>query len=216
MATKVYAVLGLGKFGTSIARELSDLECDVIAVDSDEEIVKEMSQEVSYAVAADVTDIDAMREIGISDTDAVFIAMSEDLESSIMAALVTKELGARYIIAKASGRMHGKVLERVGVDRVVYPEIEMGRRIARNMVAGNFLDMIDLSPNYSLVEITLPEDWIGKTVLDLNVRRNYGVNIVAMKREHHVIVDIDINEPFAEGDVLIVVGSNDAIAELGE
>ena len=216
MENKVFGVLGLGKFGMSVARELSGMDYDVIAVDNDEEIIKEMAQEVSYAVSADITDIDAMREIGIGDADAVFVAISEDLESSIMAAMVAKELGAGYVIAKASGRMHGKVLERVGVDRVVYPEIEMGRRLARNVVAGNFLDMIDLSSDYALVEITVPGDWVGKSILQLNVRQSYGVNIVAMKHSGEIIINLDPGHLFEPDDVLIVIGSNDAISRLGE
>ncbi|MDO5695564.1 MAG: TrkA family potassium uptake protein [Eubacteriales bacterium] len=216
MSNKTYAVLGLGKFGMAVARELSDLDCDVIAVDMDEEIVKMMSREVDYAVAADVTDKNAMKEIGLADTDAVFISIAEDLEASILAALIAKELGVKQIIAKASSYMHGKVLDKIGVTRVLYPEREMGRRMARNIVAGNFLDMIDLSREYSLVEIKVPEKWIGETILGLNVRQKYGLNIVAMKRGEDIFVNIDPNKPFAEHDVLIVVGSNTAISELGE
>lgn len=215
MAIKCFGVLGLGKFGGAVARELSNMGFDVIAVDKDEEVVKNLAMDVSYAVEADVTDIDSLREIGIADTEAVFISISENLESSILAALVVKDLGVKHIIAKASSRLHGTVLEKVGVDRVVYPEREMGIRVAKNVVAGNFLDMMDLSPEYSIVEIRLPGKWVGNTISGLDVRRNYGLNIVAIKRNEEVIVNMGPNDELLEKDVLIVIGSNMAIAELG-
>lgn len=215
MVSKCFGVLGLGKFGGAVARELSNMGCDVIAVDRDAEVVKNLAMDVSYAVTADVTDITALKEIGISDTDAVFISISEDLESSILAALVVKDLGVKHIIAKASSRLHGTVLEKVGVDRVVYPEREMGIRVAKNVVAGNFLDMMDLSAEYSIVEIMLPQKWIGNTLSGLDVRRNYGLNIVAIKRDDGVLVNMGPNEELQQDDVLIVIGSNTSIAELG-
>lgn len=213
---KTYAVLGLGKFGGAVARELSLMGCDVIAVDKNESVVKEIQHQVSYAVVADVTDAEAMREIGIGETDGVFISIAEELEASIMAALIAKEMGVAHVIAKASSKMHGKVLSKVGVDRVVYPEREMGIRTAKNIVAGNFMDMIDISSKYSIVELELPKRWIGETLLTLDVRQRYGINVVAMKRKDEIIINIPPDKAFEDGDVIIVVGSNDSIGSLNE
>lgn len=213
---KTYAVLGLGKFGGAIARELSMMGCDVIAVDINESVVKEIQHQVSYAVIGDVTDAETMREIGIADTDAVFISIAEELEASIMAALIAKELGVPHVIAKASSKMHGKVLAKVGVDRVVYPEREMGIRLAKNVVAGNFMDMIDLSSKYSLVELMVPRSWVGHSLLSLDARKKYGLNVVAVKKKDDIKINISPDEIFDEDDILIVVGSNDSIGALND
>lgn len=211
---KTYAVLGLGKFGGAIARELSEMGCDVIAVDINENLVKEFQNQVSYAVVADVTDIDAMRELGISEVDAIFISIADELESSIMAALVAKELGVANIIAKASSKLHGKLLNKIGVNRVVYPEKEMGIRLAKNIVAGNFLDMIDLSSEYTIVELTVPKNWVGRSLLDINVRRKYGINIVALKIDEDIKIDLSPDYVFRDSDVVIVVGKMKTIGDL--
>lgn len=211
---KTYAVLGLGKFGGAIARELSEMGCDVIAVDINENLVKEFQNQVSYAVVADVTDIDAMRELGISEVDAIFISIADELESSIMAALVAKELGVSNIIAKAASKLHGKLLNKIGVNRVVYPEKEMGIRLAKNIVAGNFLDMIDLSSEYTIVELTVPKNWVGRSLLDINVRRKYGINIVALKIDDDIKIDVSPDYVFRDSDVVIVVGKMKTIGDL--
>lgn len=213
---KTYGVLGLGKFGGAVARELSLMGCDVIAVDIKESVVKEIQHQVSYAVIADVTDIDTMKEIGLGDTDGVFISIAEELEASIMAALIAKELGVPHVVAKASSKMHGKVLEKVGVDRVVFPEREMGIRLAKNIMAGNFMDMIDLSSKYSLVELVVPKSWIGKSLISLDARKKYGLNVVALKRNDEILINIPPDMVFNEGDIIIVVGSNDSIGALND
>lgn len=213
---KTYAVLGLGKFGGAIARELSMMGCDVIAVDIKESVVKEIQHQVSYAVIGDVTDVETMREIGVAETDAVFISIAEELEASIMAALIVKELGVPHVIAKASSKMHGRVLEKVGVDRVVYPEREMGIRLAKNVVAGNFMDMIDLSSKYSLVELRVPSSWVGHSLLSLEARKKYGLNVVAVKKQDDIKINISPDEIFEEDDIVIVVGSNDSIGALND
>lgn len=214
--SKTYAVLGLGKFGGAIARELSLLGCDVIAVDIDENVVNEMQHQVSFAAVADVTDIDAMRELGIGDADGVFISIADELESSIMAALISKELGVENVIAKASTKMHGKVLAKVGVDRVVYPEREMGIRLAKNTVAGNFMDIIDLSPKYSLVEVSVPKSWIGKSLLNLDTRKKHGLNVVAAKINDDIIINLPPDRIFQGDEVVILIGSNDSIGALND
>lgn len=205
--SKTYAVLGLGKFGGAIARELSELGFDVIAVDTDETLVNEVQMQVSYAVVADVTDKASMMEIGIGDVDAVFISIGDKLEASIMAALIAQELGVKNIIAKAANKMHGKLLSKIGVNRVIYPEREMGIRIAKSIVAGNFLDMIDLSSKYSLVELDVPQKWIGCTLMDIDARKNFGINVVAIKSGDEIIINFAPNYLFKENDVIVVIGS---------
>lgn len=213
---KTFAILGLGKFGGAVARELSSMGFDVIAVDINETLVKEIQHIVSYAAIADVTNKEALIEIGVGEVDACFISMADEVESSLMAALIVKELGVKNIIAKASSKMHGKLLEKIGVNRVVFPEREMGIRVAKSIIAGNFLDMIDLSSKYSLVELDLPSKWVGKSISEINVRKNYGVNIVALKTKDEILINIPIDRVFLEEDVIVVIGSGKAIGNLGD
>lgn len=208
---KQYAVLGLGRFGESVAIELSNNGYDVLAIDKNENIVQNISEHVRFAVKADVTDIEALRSLGLGNFDVAIIAIGTDIDSSIMATLLAKELGVKLIISKAQNNMHEKILKKIGADRVIFPEREMAQRIANNLMSGNIIDYLELSHDYSIVEIEVLPEWVGKNLLQLNFRNTYGVNVVALKRDGHIIVALNPTANFKENDVLIVIGSNEDI-----
>ena len=214
MEKKQYAVIGLGRFGTSVALTLHSLGHEVLAVDSDEERVQKLSEEVTHVVQADTTDEISLSALGLRNFDAVVVAIGEDVQANVATTLLLKELGVPYIIAKAKNALHGKMLEKIGADRVVYPERDMGRRVAHSMVSSNCLDYIELSPNLSLVEVSAPERFIGKTLSQIDLRANYGVNVVAIKRFEDLIVPPQPNDMIIESDILIVVGATEGIQRI--
>ncbi len=207
---KQFAVFGLGKFGQSVARTLSEAGYEVLAVDQDERIIDEVSEFVTHAVQADVTDIDALRSLGIRNFDVAVIAIgAEHMQSSIMATLLAKEVGVKYVLAKAQDDMHKKILERIGADRVVFPEREMGIRIGTNLMAGNIIDYIEVSPDYSIVEIEMVDDWVGKSLKELNMRAVYGLTVMAIRHDNDIDIAPPADVPLHEDDVLVVIASND-------
>lgn len=213
---KQYAVLGLGRFGESIAIELSNNGYDVLAIDKSETIVQNISEHVRFAVRADVTDIDALKSLGLGNFDVAVIAIGTNIDSSIMATLLAKELGVKTVIAKAQNDMHKKILKKIGADKVIFPEREMGQRIANNLMSGNIIDYLELSQDYSIVEIEILPEWVGKNLIDLNFRNIYGVNIVALKRNNIINVTLNPSDEFIENDIVIVIGSNDDIYTIQE
>ena len=218
---KQFAVFGLGSFGESIALELQKLGCEVVAVDKDMERVKGIADSVSYAMQADIGDPDFVRSLGTRNLDGVVIAEAESLEASIMATVICKEIGVPYVvigvpnvIAKAKNERHATVLKKIGADSIIFPEKEMGIRMAKNLMSASFTDWIALSPDYSIVETPMPVKWSGKTLQELDVRRNYEVNVVGIKSGAHVEVNPDPSEVLREDMVLILVGSNKALEAL--
>lgn len=213
---KQYGVFGLGNFGTSVALTLESLGCEVLAVDKSMEKIQEISDQVSYAMKADVEDEEVMEAIGARNLDGAVIAISENLEASIMATIMAKEIGIPHVIAKAQTELQGRVLKKVGADAIVYPEKEMGIKIARGIVATNFAEWIDLSPEYSLVECKIPRSWVGKTLLELKIREKNGINVVGMKCNGKVDISINPAEPFPGEGVVILIGANHALKALEE
>ncbi len=211
---KQYAVIGLGRFGTSVAVTLHSLGHEVLAIDSDEERVQKLSEEVTHVVQADTTDENSLHALGLRNFDAVVVAIGADIQANVATTLLLKDLGVPHIIAKATNALHGKMLEKIGADRVVYPERDMGQRVAHSLVSANILDYIELSPNLSLVEVTAPGSLTGKTLAEADLRANYGVNVVAIKRFEDLIVPPQPNDMIASGDVLIVVGATEGIQRL--
>ena len=209
---KSYAVIGCGRFGTTLARTLMELGNEVMAVDSNADIVQEMSEDVTYAVQADVMDESTLKELGLSNFDVVVVSIGSDIQASIMASLIAKELGVKKLIAKAQSILHGKVLEKIGVDKVIYPERDMARRLAHNLSSRNILDYIELSSEYNIMEITSLNSWWGKTISELDLRSKYGINIVALKRGVKIDVSPNPDEEILEGDILLIIGNtNDLI-----
>ncbi|WP_105618265.1 potassium channel family protein [Vallitalea okinawensis] len=204
---KEFVVFGLGKFGKSIAVTLANYGHNVLAIDKNEDIVQEVSQFVTHAVQADVTDVDTLQSLGIGNFDVAVVAISQDMQSSIMTTLLVKELGVGYVLTKAQNEIHKKVLQKIGADRVVFPEREMGNRIATSLTSDNIMDFIELSSEYSIVEIVALNEWIGKNLLEIDMRATYGINVMAIRRGEDINITPGANEKLREGDVLVVIGA---------
>ena len=205
---KQFAVFGLGSFGESVAVELQNLGCEVVAVDKNMDRVEHISNSVSYAMQADIGDPEFIRSLGMRNLDGVIITVAENLEASIMATMVCKEIGVPYIVAKTKNDRHATVLEKIGADSVIYPEKEMGIKLAKNIMSANFTDWIALSPDYSIMEVLVPDKWVGKSLKELNVRGNYGLNVVGIKNNGQVEVNPDPDEKLTKDMLMILVGSN--------
>lgn len=213
---KQYAVFGLGSFGESVAVTLQELGCEVVVVDNHMERIENISPYVSYAVQADIEDPEVIRSLGARNLDGVVAAVADDMEASIMATLVSKEIGVPYVLAKAKNDLHAKVLKKIGADSIIFPEKEIGQSVARNLVSGEFVDWISLSPDYSITEIAVPEKWIGKSLSEIDVRRTKDVNVVGVRIGEKIQVTIDPEEPLQKEMMLIMIGSNEALEKFGE
>lgn len=211
-----YAVFGLGNFGKSVALSLERLGCEVLVVDKSMEKIQKISDEVSYAMRADIEEAEVMETIGARNLDGAVVALSENLEASIVATIMAKETGIPYVIAKAQTELQGRILKKVGADVIVYPEKEMGIRIARGIVATNFAEWIDLSPEYSLVEWKIPAKWAGKTLLELRIRERKGINVVGIIQDGNVNLSFEPTEPLPEDGIIILIGSNKVLQKLKE
>ena len=211
---KTYAVFGLGRYGIAVARELVSNGMEVIAVDSDERIINAAADELPICKCADITDPDVIRQLGISNADVVIIAMANNLEASVMAVTLCKEIGIKTVIAKCANEMHQKILGRVGADKVVFPENESGIRLARNLLSSGFVDMVSLARNVSMIELDVRKEWVGKNLIQLNLRKKYSINVVALRREDMVSVDIDPNAPLRGDDKLIVIANTEKLSRL--
>lgn len=213
---KQYAVFGLGSFGESVAVALQELGYEVVVVDNHMERIEDISPYVSYAVQADIEDPEVIRSLGARNLDGVVVAVADDMEASIMATLVSKEIGVPYVLAKAKNELHAKVLKKIGADSIIFPEKEIGQSVARNLVSGEFVDWISLSPDYSITEIQVPEKWIGKSLSEIDVRRTKDVNVVGVRIGEKIQVTIDPEEPLQKEMMLIMIGSNEALEKFGE
>ena len=208
MAKIEFAVFGLGEFGSSIAIALEENGCQVLAVDSNEEKVQEISAYVTHAACANVADQAVVRSLGIHNMDGVIVGIGENLESSIMATICAKECGVPYVLAKANSDIHATVLKRVGADQVIFPEKATGIRLGRNLASGNFLETIELSKKFSMVEIEVPKKWIGKTIRELNLRSK-GINIIARKGDlEDLVLIVDPDSVIQGSETFIIIGSN--------
>lgn len=211
-----YAVLGLGKFGMSVAKELADAGVEVLAVDRREEAVHEIADTVTYAAIADVTEPGVLESLGIGNMDGVIISIAENMEASVIATIVSKELGVPYVIAKAENSLHEIVLEKVGADKVIFPEQAMGMRVARNIAIGNFLNLVELSPKISMIEMEMKKSWVGKTLRELDLRKNYGFNVVALKNGEDTNTSPDPDQKLREEETIMITGKNSDLLRLKE
>ena len=211
---KSYAVFGLGRYGIAVARELADSGAEVIAVDFDERIVNAAAAELPICKCADITDPEVIRQLGIANVDVVIIAMANNLEASVMAVTLCKEIGVKTVIAKCANEMHQKILSRVGADKVVFPENESGIRLAKNLLSSGFVDMVSLAKNVSMIELDVKPEWCGKNLIELNLRKKYSINVVALRRGDMVSVDIDPHEPLTDRVKLIVIANAEKLSKL--
>lgn len=209
-----YAIFGLGRYGLAVAKVLVENGADVLSVDHNEELVNDAVSELSVCRCADVTDPEVIKQLGISNIDVVIIAISGSLETSVMATTLCKEAGVKNVIVKCSNEMHAKILSRVGADKVVLPERESGIRLAKNLLSSGFVDILELTSNISLVEIDVKPEWIGKSLIDLNLRKKYSINVIAIQQNNDVITDIDPTKPLEETMKMIVVADTTKLGKM--
>jgi len=205
---KSYVVIGLGRFGTTLARQLCALGAQVLAMDVRSDLVQQVAEDVTHAVVGDAQDKDVLRALGVRDMDCAIIAIGDNLAASVLTTMNLKELGVPYIICKAHDETHRRVLEKLGVDRVIIPEQENAQRLARSLNSHNVLDYIELSEEYGILEVPAPKTWIGKTLKELNVRAKLGVNIIAVESGKKTNVSPSADYQIMEGDILVILGEN--------
>ncbi len=211
---KSYAVFGLGRYGMAVAKKLVADGADVLAVDRNETVVNSAALDIPLCKCADITDPEVIRQLGVSNIDVVIVAMASNLEASVLTVMLCKEAGVPTIIAKCSNETHGKILSKVGADKVIIPEFESGVRLAKNLLSSGFVDMIELSSKVSLIEIGVRPEWVGNNLIDLNLRRKYGINVVAMQQGENIHVSIDPNTPLEEGQKLVVLAETAKLHKL--
>jgi len=211
---QTYAIFGLGRYGMAVAKELIENGADVLAVDVDEDIVDAAMTEIPLCKCADITDAEVIKQLGISNVDVVIIAMASNLEASVMAIMLCKEAGVKTVIAKCANEMHRKILDKVGADKVVLPESESGTRLAKNLLSSGFVDIIDLSTDVAMIELDVKPEWVGKSILELNLRRKYSINIVAICQGSDVCVTIDPEKVLEKTMKLIVIANTTKLKKL--
>jgi len=213
---KSFAVIGLGRFGKSLALRLSSLGNEVLAIDYNMENVQGVADYVTQSVATDALDESVLKSLGITEFDCVLVTISEKVESSILVTSMLKGMGVKYVVSKAVSDLHAKVLKQVGADKVVFPDKDMAEKLAQNLTASNILDYIDLSDKYSIVEVEAPKAFFGKSLKQLNIRAVYGVNVVAIKKRYSDVINVSPlpDYIFVEDDILVVIGTNEDINKL--
>lgn len=213
---KQFIVFGAGRFGSALARTLCELGHEVLAVDSEEERVAAIAPYVTNAVQVNASDEDAMRSLGIRNFDAAIVAIGDDLHHSILISIMCKEMGAKYIVGKASDAMHAKVLLKLGVNRVVFPERDMGVRIAHSLINPHILDLINLHGDYIIADLKCPQSWAGHSLKELNVRQVYKVSVLAVYRDEEMLMDITADTKLQSSDKLLVLGHKREIDVIDE
>lgn len=216
MKTKQFLVIGAGRFGSSVARSLYKQGHDVMVMDNDEEKVQQYSNEVTNAVKADASSESCLEAIDVKHFDTVVLAIGDDMQASIMAAILLIELKAKRIVAKARTELHGKVLDKVGVNQVVFPERDMGQKLARSLIAPTIIDMIELSDDYSVVEVNAPENMVGKSLKQINLRARYGISIIALRRNNgnKTIISPVAEEIINKEDIIVAIGENRCLKKM--
>jgi len=205
--SKTYAVFGLGRYGKAVAEELAGSGAEVLAVDIDQNIVNSAIETIPVCKCADITEPEAIKRLGVSNIDVVIIAMASNLEASVMAVTLCKEAGVPTVIVKCGNEMHQKILNRVGADKVIFPEKESGVRLAKNLLSSGFSEMIELSDDVSMVEINIPDEWVGKTLIELSLRKKYSINVVALRNGDEITTTVDPSLPLEKGMELIVIAN---------
>ncbi|SFC54689.1 potassium channel family protein [Clostridium uliginosum] len=214
MANKQFVVIGLGRFGTSVAQTLYELGNDVLVIDKDEDIIQEISDNVTHAVQMDSTDENALRTLGLRNFDVAIVTIGSNIQASVMVTLLVKELGVKYIIAKANSKLHAKVLYKIGADRVILPEQDMGVRVAHNLVSTSILDYIELSSDYSIMEIEAISDWDGKSLREIKLRSQYGINVMAIKKGDDINISPLPDDIVNAKDIIVAIGSAEDLSKL--
>lgn len=216
MKVKQYAVIGLGRIGSSLATTLYSLGQEVLAVDINEEKIDDIANYVTHAVQCDATDEQAMKSLGLGNLDVAVVTIGKDIQASILACLLCKELGVKTIIGKAQTEQHGRVLQKIGLDKVIFPERDAGMRMAHGLVSATILDYFELSPDHSLVEINAPAFWKGKSLEESAIRSHHSLTIMAIKRGDNINLTPRGSDKILDNDILVIVGHNDDVRKLEE
>lgn len=213
---KSFVVIGLGLFGSSVARQLCALGAEVLAIDTNAELVQQISTEVTSAVVADARDQEVLRALGAHECDCAVVAIGDDLAGSVLATMNMKELGIGHIVCKAHDETHRRVLEKLGAGKVVIPEKEVAEKLARSLTSHSVLEFIELSNDYGIVELPTPRAWVGRNLKELDIRAKHGVNIIAIERNGKVSVSPRAEYELAKNDILVVLGDYDSLALMQE
>lgn len=211
---KSYIVVGMGRFGSEVARQLHQQRCEVIAMDISDELIQQVSPYVTHAVVGDAQDKEVLRALGVKDMDCAIIAIGDDLAASVLVTMNMKELGVPHVICKAHDATYRKVLEKLGADRVIIPEQEQAQRLAKSLSNPNVLDYIELSDDCGIIEMPVPESWLGKDLRQLNVRAKLGVSILAIRRGGSVHASLSADTAFIKEDILVVLGDSQALRKV--
>jgi trk system potassium uptake protein TrkA len=212
MMKKQYAVIGMGRFGSSVAESLTRLGFEVLAVDDNAARVQAISESVTHAIQADSTDEDALKAIGIRNFDVVVVAIGQDIQASIMTTLILKEMQIPTVIVKAQNDLQGKVLHKIGADKVIFPERDMGKRVAHHLMSPNILDYIELSDDYSIAEIQVSGALVGQSLRQLDIRARYRCNVMAIKQGNKMNIAPGADDKLTGKDIMVVVGQNSDLA----
>ncbi|AZO95427.1 TrkA family potassium uptake protein [Halocella sp. SP3-1] len=211
---KQYIVIGLGNFGASVAKTLVDKGYNVLAIDKNKEKVQELANTVTHAVEADATDEEVLKTLGVRNFDLAVVSIGNNIHANVLTTLLLKELGVSYVIVKAQDNLHGNLLSKVGADRIIYPERDMGVRIAHNLISSNVMDYLEFSPNYSIIELPVTANMVGKNLAELKIGSQYNLNLVAIKRKGEINISVRNDISFSSGDIMVVFGSNNDLKEL--
>lgn len=211
---KTYAVFGLGRYGSAVAKELVNNGAEVLAVDANQNIVNSVILDIPFCKCADVTDAEVLRQLGIANIDVVIVAMANSFEASVMSVMLCKELGVKTVIAKCANETHKQILLKVGADKVVFPESESGIRLAKNLLSSGFVDVIELSNDVSLIELDVRDEWVGKTLVELNLRKKYAINVVAIRCENDLQISVDPNMKLSKNMQLVVIMNKSKLNKL--
>lgn len=209
-----FVVIGCGRFGSAVAKKLMELNKEVMAVDNNEETIQNISEKVTYAVQADATDEKTIKSLGISNFDVAIVTIGANIQASLLVTLMVKELGLKKIISKAQNKLHAKILYKIGATRVVFPERDMGIKVAKNLVSENVLDFIELAPDYSVMEILALDKWVGKSLVEIDMRSSYGINVMAIKHGDDINISLLGDYIIKENDTLVVIGHNDDLSKI--
>jgi trk system potassium uptake protein TrkA len=207
---KQFVVIGCGRFGEAVSTKLIELGKEVMVVDISEDIIQNISQTVTYAVQADATDENSIKSLGIRNFDVAIVSIGTNIQASLM----VKELGVKKVVAKAQNELHAKILYKIGADKVVFPEREMGIKVAKSLVSKNVLDFIELAPDYSVMEVLALDEWVGKTLIEIDMRSKFGINVMAIKHEEDINISILGSYLIKKNDILIVIGNNEDLNKI--
>jgi trk system potassium uptake protein TrkA len=214
MKRKEFVVFGVGEFGTNVAKTLSNSGATVMVVDRDENQLEKIVSDVTHTICADATNPEAMKQLGIRNYDAAIVGIGHSLETSALITMQLKEMGMPFVMAKAATNLEGRILHKIGADKVIFPDREMGIRVGNQILNGNYFEAIELSECYSIVDLDIPPAWVGKSLAELNVRSRYGVSVIGIRGLDSVNINPEPHEELKEEDVLIVLGHNTELNKL--